>query len=93
MCFVSMNEIYSVPLLKTSLRLKAQFSAITRAPLYRLVEWNTLRHKVINLYLTKFKSSLHNAKQNSLPKNITFYGARFVLNLKTSEGFQQVVSC
>jgi hypothetical protein len=65
MCFVSMNEM---TLLKTSLHLQAHFSAITRAPLYRLVEWNTFRRMVINLHLTKFKTTLHNAKQNSFLK-------------------------
>jgi len=56
----------SATLLKTSLPLQAQFSAKTRAPLYRLVEWNPLRRKFINLCLITFKSTLRNVKQNSL---------------------------
>jgi len=39
--------------LMTSLLLQAHFSVITRAPLnILLVEWNPLRRKTINLYLT-----------------------------------------
>ena len=78
---------------KTSLPLQAHFSAITRGPSYTLLEWNPLLLKANKLHLTTFKSTLQNANQNSLKKNTTCYGERFVSNLKTSARFQQVVSC